>query len=101
MFPPPTPQLSIVIPAYNEQHRLNETLAEALRYLNEQSFESELLVVDDGSNDQTGEIALQFEARAPERIRVLRHTPNRGKGFAVSRGILNARGRVVLYCDAD
>lgn len=90
-----TPYLSVVIPAYNEERRLPQTLAAICSYLAAQPFHSEVLVVDDGSDDATASLA---ESR-PD-VSVLRRD-HRGKGFAVRAGALAARGEYVLLCDAD
>jgi glycosyltransferase involved in cell wall biosynthesis len=96
------PFLSLVIPAYNEASRLGASLARAFAYLNEQGYESEVLVVDDGSTDETVRVAEACFAEAGAvAARVLAGEPNRGKGYAVRRGLLAARGRVALFSDAD
>ncbi len=87
--------LSIVIPAYNEASRLPETLARISAYLAAQPYASEVLVVDDGSDDATAAIAEGFPG-----VETLRRD-HRGKGFAVRAGALAARGAYVLLCDAD
>ncbi|MFV9504703.1 MAG: dolichyl-phosphate beta-glucosyltransferase [Oscillochloridaceae bacterium umkhey_bin13] len=87
--------LSIVIPAYNEASRLPQTLAQVVAYLATQSYQAEVLVVDDGSTDQT--VAL---TEAIPGVTLLRRD-HRGKGFAVRAGALAAQGEVVLLCDAD
>lgn len=89
------PFLSVVIPAYNEQKRLPQTLADIQSYLEKQSFRSEILVVDDGSDDNTAALAEQQPG-----VQVMRR-PHHGKGFAVRAGALAARGAYVLLCDAD
>jgi glycosyltransferase involved in cell wall biosynthesis len=89
--------LSIVIPAYNEEARLPATLDRVLAWLDRQQLEfRELIVVDDGSSDRTTAVA---ESRAG--VRLLRNPGNRGKGYAVRHGMLEARGEWVLYSDAD
>jgi dolichyl-phosphate beta-glucosyltransferase len=93
----PPPALSVVIPAYNEALRLPASLARLAEYLGRQGAPYEILVVDDGSTDGTAELA----RRAGERVRVLRHEPNRGKGYAVRRGMLAATGERRLLTDAD
>lgn len=92
------PYLSIVIPAYNEAARLPETLRAILAYLDDRSFRSEVIVVDDGSSDRTGVIAEAIVSTACGRV--LRE-PHRGKGAAVRAGMLAARGAHVLFTDAD
>jgi dolichyl-phosphate beta-glucosyltransferase len=89
------PEVSIVIPAYNEARRLPATLEGWRGFLEVQPYISELTVVDDGSPDATSAVA------AAAGVNVLRLTPNRGKGGAVRAGMLAARGRIVAYADAD
>ncbi len=90
--------LSIVIPAYNESLRLGPTLRRVVDYLCQRGVSYEVLVVDDGSADDTSEVARQFE---PEGVRVLRQEVNRGKGAVIKVGVLASRGRRVLLVDAD
>jgi len=99
--------LSIVIPAYNEAKRLPRTLERVHAYLRDavkrwqvEMDDVEVIVVDDGSTDGTSELAKTFSDRFPN-FQVLRHSPNRGKGYAVKRGMLTARGRFRLFSDAD
>ena len=93
----PLRSLSVVIPAYNEENRLPATLDRVREWLAARGLEfSELIVVDDGSGDNTAGVAA---ARAG--VRVLRNPGNRGKGYAVRHGMLEARGEWVLYSDAD
>lgn len=92
------PELSVVVPAYNEEARLEPGLVAALDYLQRRGGSYELLVVDDGSRDATAAVA---EAFADRGVRVLRQDQNRGKGAAVRAGLLASRGRKVLVSDAD
>lgn len=92
------PFFSVVIPAYNEQKRLPGTLEKVLEFLRKQSFTSEVIVVENGSTDQTYEIAADF-ARRHDNLQVLQS--ERGKGAAVQRGMLAARGEYRFMCDAD
>ncbi len=89
------PFLSIVIPAYNEEHRLPDTLTTIGDYLSRQPYSAEIIVVDDGSDDATARLAEQHVG-----VHVLRRD-HRGKGFAVRAGALAATGKYVLLCDAD
>lgn len=93
------PFLSIVIPAYNEESRLPGTLERVFRFLDKQPFTSEILVVENGSNDQTFEIAQQF-ASGHQNAHVLRNE-QRGKGLAIQHGVKAAVGKYVFLCDAD
>jgi dolichyl-phosphate beta-glucosyltransferase len=95
-----TPELSIVIPAYNEEARIGRTLDSIASFLAERSVYCEVVVVDDGSTDDTGAIV---EARQPDfvSLRLLRCERNGGKGRAVRLGMMVARGRVRLFMDAD
>ncbi|HSE36615.1 MAG TPA: dolichyl-phosphate beta-glucosyltransferase, partial [Blastocatellia bacterium] len=96
--------LSIVIPAYNEEKRIGPTLDAVLRFLKIQNYHAEVIVVDDGSSDNT---ASKVSERVPgyreagHELRVLINTPNRGKGYSVKRGLTDATGEVLLFTDAD
>jgi len=93
------PFLSIVIPAYNEEYRLPRTLEQIFAFLQEQSYTSDVLVIENGSSDRTYEIARKFAERY-ENLHVLREE-RRGKGNAVKRGMLEAHGEYRFLCDAD
>jgi len=93
------PLLSIIIPAHNEESRLPQTLEQVFVFLSRQSYESEVLVIENGSTDRTFEIAQEY-ARHHEHLRVIR-AEGRGKGLAVQRGMFEARGEYRLMCDAD
>jgi glycosyltransferase involved in cell wall biosynthesis len=90
--------LSVVIPAYNEESRLPDTLEQVFRFLEKQPFASEAIVVENGSTDHTFEVAQTF-AKRHENFRVVQS--ERGKGAAVKRGMLEARGEFRFMCDAD
>jgi dolichyl-phosphate beta-glucosyltransferase len=91
------PALSVVIPAYNEALRLPASLVRVKEHLVRLGVDHEIVVVDDGSTDATSAVA----RAAGEGVRVLRHEPNRGKGYAVRRGMLAATGARRLLTDAD
>jgi dolichyl-phosphate beta-glucosyltransferase len=96
------PKLSIVVPAFNEAARLELSLRKIVEYLREMRSPSELLVVDDGSQDDTAAIAEKVARdSAPVPTRVIRYAENRGKGYAVRLGLLEAQANVVLFSDAD
>ena len=91
--------LSVVIPAFNEEQRIGATMDALTEYLEEQPFEWEVLVVDDGSTDATAEVAAS--TAAPDRRIRVESMPHRGKGWAVRTGMLAAEGRFRLMFDAD
>jgi dolichyl-phosphate beta-glucosyltransferase len=93
------PHLSVVVPAYNEERRLGATLTRIAAYLEAKDVHAEILVVDDGSTDGTARVAAEELGKG--RGRVLRNPGNRGKGYSVRRGVLEAAGRWVLLTDAD
>ncbi|MEQ2185505.1 dolichyl-phosphate beta-glucosyltransferase [Goodea atripinnis] len=100
-------ELSVVIPAYNEELRMPVMLDEAMQYLENRqkqnpSFTYEVIVVDDGSKDKTTEVALQYTNKhSADKVRVLTLVKNRGKGGAVRMGTLSSRGKLILMADAD
>jgi dolichyl-phosphate beta-glucosyltransferase len=94
------PQLSIVIPAYNESARLPRTLHEVLEFLSADGRPAEVIVVDDGSIDDTS-ARVRAVATTDRRVSLIRLPQNRGKGYAVRTGVVNARGDRILFADAD
>ncbi|XP_067889565.1 dolichyl-phosphate beta-glucosyltransferase isoform X3 [Heterodontus francisci] len=104
---PPTKELSVIVPSYNEEKRLPLMMDETLEYLEQRqkkdsSFTYEVIVVDDGSKDETTEVALNYSKEyGSDQVRVLTLVKNRGKGGAVKMGVLSSRGRYVLMADAD
>lgn len=91
---------SIVIPAYNESERLGATLERVLAYVHEQRWDAEIVVVNDGSRDNTADIVREFSAK-DSAIRLIENPGNRGKGYSVRNGMLNSRGDIVIFSDAD
>ena len=94
------PRLSIVIPSYNEELRLPGSLEKIAAYIREKEPNTEVIVVDDGSTDRTAAVAQSWRDRIPQ-LRVVSNGVNRGKGFSVRHGSLEARGDIVLFTDAD
>ena len=97
------PELSIVIPSYNEEKRLPRTLARIREYFASRPLagdQLEVIVVDDGSTDGTARVAREWQIQWPS-VRLVSNDGNRGKGYSVRHGMLEARGRIALFTDAD
>ena len=94
------PTYSIVIPAFNESTRIPATLREVVDCIRARGWSAEVIVVDDGSRDSTAEVVRSFAAQAPE-VRLVQNPGNRGKGYSVRSGMLQALGEVVMFSDAD
>jgi dolichyl-phosphate beta-glucosyltransferase len=91
---------SIVIPAYNEGTRLRATLEKVLAYVQQRGWDAEVIVVNDGSRDNTADMVREFAAKNSI-VRLVENPGNRGKGYSVRHGMLKARGDVVMFSDAD
>ena len=97
-----SPDVSIVIPAFEEQDRLGDSLTKIAEYLRAGSLRAEIVVVDDGSGDRTAEVGREVLAEFPDiGSNVIRYEQNRGKGFAVRTGLLAATAQIALFSDAD
>lgn len=96
----PQVELSIIIPAYNEERRLPPTLIDVIDFFDRKSASYEVLVIDDGSKDGTAEVVRKFE-RVRNQVRLIQLPRNYGKGHAVRLGVLNSRGAQILFADAD
>ncbi len=96
----PAPALSIIIPAFNEERRLARTLERIRDYIAAKGLDAEVIVVDDGSSDGTANLVEEWCARLPS-LRLVSNGRNRGKGYSVRHGVLEARGRIALFTDAD
>ena len=94
------PAYSIVIPAYNESERLPSTLDRVLVHIQERGWNAEIIVVDDGSTDDTVTIVQSYAQKYPT-LRLVKNPGNRGKGYSVRNGMLHATGEVMLFSDAD
>lgn len=94
-------KLSIIIPAYNEEDRILPALSHTVDYLAAQPYTSEVIVVSDGSRDNTATVATEFPTRPRVNLKALEYHPNRGKGYAVKYGMVRARGQIVMFMDAD
>jgi glycosyltransferase involved in cell wall biosynthesis len=91
---------SIVIPAYNEERRIANTLDHIMNYVAERNVRAEIIVVDDGSTDRTGNLVIWYRRKATCRLKLLR-LPHQGKGSAVRHGVNAAQGQFIFLCDAD
>src|SRR3990170_9114718 len=91
-------KLSLIIPAYNEENIIKNTLEQIIKFLSEKRYEWEVIVVDDGSHDQTAKIADKFNKK---KVEVIRYDINRGKGGALKEGIQKAKGDFIIFSDAD
>lgn len=91
------PYLTIVIPAYNESFRIVKPLTEVCQYFSEQEYSSEIIVVNDGSSDDTATVISKHFPK----IKLISYKENQGKGFAVKTGMVGASGKYILMCDAD
>jgi dolichyl-phosphate beta-glucosyltransferase len=94
------PRYSIVIPAFNESARIPATLQSVVACVRERGWDAEVIVVNDGSTDATAEVVRAFARHAPE-VRMIENPGNRGKGYSVRTGLLQALGEVVMFTDAD
>jgi glycosyltransferase involved in cell wall biosynthesis len=92
------PLLSIVVPAFNEASRIHESIRKIEAFVRESAFSAELIVVDDGSTDNTVAV---IEEAADKDLRLIQNDCNRGKGYTVRKGVLAATGTYVLFTDAD
>ncbi len=97
---PASPRLSIVIPAYNESARIEAALSSVLAWVASVPWETEVLVIDDGSTDNTSAIVHRWMASRPS-LHLIQNPGNRGKGYSVRNGLLQASGQIVLFSDAD
>jgi dolichyl-phosphate beta-glucosyltransferase len=91
---------SIVIPAYNEGKRLGPTLNQVLAYIEQQGWDAEVIVVNDGSRDNTRDIVLSLAESHPQ-LKLVENPGNRGKGYSVRNGMLKASGEIIVFSDAD
>src|SRR3989338_10615593 len=96
-----TPYLSVIIPAYNEEDRIEKTLKRVHEYLSAQSYSWEVLVVLDGSTDRTPEVASAHKAKFGGRLKITGYPENKGKGRAVRTGMLEAQVEYCIFTDAD
>jgi glycosyltransferase involved in cell wall biosynthesis len=95
-----TPEYSIIIPAYNESERIRSGLDQVLEHVAREGWNAEIIVVDDGSRDQTAAIVREYAAQHPS-VRLVENPGNRGKGYSVRRGMMAATGETLLFTDAD
>jgi dolichyl-phosphate beta-glucosyltransferase len=94
-------KLSIIVPAFNEEDRIERTVENTLFYLKKQEYTAEVIVISDGSTDGTKEVVENFESKGRISLKCLEYYPNRGKGYAVRFGMLRGEGDYVMFMDAD
>jgi len=94
------PFLSVIVPAFNEERRIEKTLISIIDYLSKKGFSSEIIVVNDGSTDSTADVVYGLSSNHPQ-LTLHNLEENRGKGFAVKHGMLHANGDIRLFMDAD
>jgi dolichyl-phosphate beta-glucosyltransferase len=96
----PSPTYSIVLPAYNESERIATTIEKILTFAKQRAWRIEIIVVNDGSSDDTAGVVRRCASTHPE-VRLLQNPGNRGKGYSVRHGVLQAQGDILLFSDAD
>jgi len=94
------PNLTLIIPAFEEAALIEASLIEMMRQVSSRHLKAEIIIVDDGSQDLTAQIVLQFQSRYPQII-LLRNQRNRGKGYSVRRAVLQSSGETIIFMDAD
>lgn len=92
--------LSIIIPAFNEEKRIKKAITKINRFLKTRKYPGEIIVVDDGSSDKTANIVKQ-EAKKNKNLKLISYQQNRGKGYAVKKGVLAGRGEIIAFTDTD
>jgi len=93
--------LSVIIPAYNEQAAIRNTIKETIQFLNTHAFNYEIIIVDDGSKDDTVGEAKKAAKEFNSDIIILENDINRGKGYSIKKGVMRAKGEIILFFDAD
>jgi dolichyl-phosphate beta-glucosyltransferase len=96
-----SPELSIIIPAYNEEALIVNTLDGLKKYLSDRSDPYEIIVVDDGSQDKTARCIQDWKKTNQVDLRLFINEQNRGKGFSIQRGVMESHGRFIIFIDAD
>jgi len=95
------PELSVFFPAYNEEKNVGTTLGKALKIIGKVAKKWEIIVIDDGSKDETGEVVKKLIKKYPGQIRLITHCPNRGYGAAIKSGLYNSKYEWIVFTDAD
>lgn len=92
--------ISVIIPIYNEEKRFSKTISRVTDFLSKQNYQSEIIVVNDGSTDKTADLVKSFILKYPI-ITLINYSQNKGKGYAVKKGVLSAKGEKRLFMDID
>ena len=93
--------LSVIVPVYNEQNRISSTLEHIFEYLKNKDFSSEIIIVDDGSHDDTLNVILDVSKKNNFPVVILKNDKNRGKGFTIKKGVLKSSGKFILFSDGS
>jgi glycosyltransferase involved in cell wall biosynthesis len=94
-------ELSVFFPCYNEEKNIQNTVNKAIPILNEIADKWEIIIVDDGSKDKTGKVAVELQKKYPNQIQIITHNPNRGYGAALKSGLYNSKYEWIAFTDAD
>lgn len=100
-MPAMTPDLSVIVPAYNEEAMIVDTLTGLQTYLSGRAESYEIIVVDDGSRDRTVDFIRGWHSNNPSDLHILVNEQNMGKGFSIQRGVFESRGKYIIFTDAD
>jgi glycosyltransferase involved in cell wall biosynthesis len=94
-------EISVFFPCYNEAKNIENTVTKAISVLNDTAKKWEIIIVDDGSKDETGNVALKIQKKYPSNIKIITHNPNRGYGAALKSGLYNSKYELIAFTDSD
>lgn len=93
-------ELSVVFPVLNEEHKIAADIDAAFAFMDDNRIEGEVIIVDDGSTDNTGGLVYEIRTRLNRPLHLISYSPNQGKGYAVKQGVMAARGGVIMFADS-